>query len=94
MTNLEDVADTLHRTVKLALDTGEATTVEEAERIFAGYRLQILLGPAVADSPALQAAALTAANCAARTLLSGVSVVGAAGPLRVTLPPFKELSQA
>lgn len=42
MTNLDDVADRLHRTVKLAIDTGEAATVEEAERIFAGYRLQFL----------------------------------------------------
>ena len=75
----DDVADRLHRTVKLAIDTGEAKTVEEAERIFAGYRLQIVVGPEVADSVVLQAAVLTAVNCAARTLLGGVTVVGALG---------------
>ncbi len=94
MTNLDDVADRLHRTVKLAIDTGEAETVEEAERIFAGYRLQIVVGPEVADSVVLQAAVLTAVNCAARTLLGGVTVVGGAGPLRLALPPFNNLAAA
>jgi hypothetical protein len=94
MTSLDDVADCLHRTVKLAIDTGEATTVEEAERIFAGYRLQILVGPEVADSVVLQAAVLTAVNCAARTFLGGVTVLGGAGPLRLALPPFNDLAGA
>jgi hypothetical protein len=88
MTSLDNLADGLHRTVKLALDSGEAATVDEAVRIFAGYRLQLVIGPNVADDPGLQAAALTAVNCAARTLLGGVVVVGAQGPLRVSLPPF------
>jgi hypothetical protein len=92
MTNLDDVADRLHRTVKLAIDTGEAATVEEAERIFAGYRLQILVGPEVADSVVLQAAVLTAVNCAARTFLGGVTVIGGAGPLRLAVPPFNGLA--
>src|SRR6266702_2356910 len=94
MTDLDDVADRLHRTVKLALDTGEAASVEEAQRIFAGYRLQILLGPDVAENTVMQAAALTAVNCAARTLLGGVTVVGGAGPLRVKLPPFADFAAA
>lgn len=88
--NSDSITDTLNRTVKLALDTGEATTVEEAERIFAGYRMQILIGPDVADSAVLQAAALTAVNCAARTFLGGVFVVGDRGPTRVILPPFDQ----
>lgn len=94
MSSLEDVADRLHRTVKIALDTGEARTVEEAERIFAGYRAQVLLGPDVAENSVLQAAALTAVNCAARTLLGGVSVVGAGGELRVRLPGATRVSDA
>lgn len=88
------VADRLNRTVKLALDTGEASSVEEAEQIFAGYRLQIVLGSDVAQKPVLQAALLTAVNCAARTLLGGVTVFGASGELKVTLPRYRSLEQA
>lgn len=94
MTHLNDLADHLHRTVKLALDSGEADSVGDAMRIFAAYRLQLVLGPDVADDSGLQAAALTAVNCAARMLLGGVTVVGAQGPLRVTLPPFADFSGA
>ena len=94
MTSLEDIADRLNWTVKLALDTGEASSIEEAERIFAGYRLQIVVGPDIAQSPVLQAALLTAVNCAVRTFLGGVTVVGATGPLQVMLPPFDNLERA
>lgn len=94
MTNLNDIANSLNRTVKLALDTGEASSIEEAERIFAGYRLQIVVGPDVAQNAVLQAALLTAVNCATRTLLGGVTVVGASGPLQVSLPPFTDIKQA
>ena len=94
MTNLDEMADQLNRTVKVALDTGEVASVEEAERLFAGYRLQILVGSNVGDSPPLQAALLTAVNCAARTLLGGVTVVGAEGQLRTALPPFDSIAGA
>ncbi|MCA1373575.1 MULTISPECIES: hypothetical protein [unclassified Bradyrhizobium] len=94
MTSLEQIADELHRTAKIALDTGEAASIDDAMRIFAGYRAQFVLGPEVADSASLQAAVLTAVNCAARTLLGGVRVVGADVPLRVTLPPFQTLIEA
>ncbi len=94
MTNLAEMADQLNRTVKVALDTGEVTSIEEAERLFAGYRLQILASPNVGESPPLQAALLTAVNCAARTLLGGVTVVGAKGQLCTALPPFDSLASA
>ncbi len=94
MTTLETLSDELHRTVKLALDTGEAASVDDAVRIFSAYRVQLVLGPEVAESASLQAALLTAVNCAARTLLGGVSVVGADGPLRVSLPSFHNLGDA
>lgn len=90
MTHLDDLADSLHRTVKLALDSGEAASVEEAQRIFRGYRIQIVVGAATHRDPALQAAALTAVNCAARTFLGGVSVVGPTGPLLVRIPGHED----
>lgn len=68
--------DHLHRLVKLALDTGEAATVAEAERVFAGYRLVVATGPDVAASATLQAAVLTAVNTGRRCFLGGVQVVG------------------
>ena len=37
--------DRLHRLVKLAIDTGEVATVVEAERLFATYRLVVVVGP-------------------------------------------------
>ena len=92
--NYGNTIDTLHRTAKLTLDTGEAATVEEAERIFAGYRIQILIGADIGGSAVLQAAALTAVNCAIRTFLGGVTVVGGIGPMRVTLPPFDQFADA
>src|SRR5258708_9234890 len=74
--DVQNRSDILHRTVKLALDTGEASTVEEAERLFAGYRLLLEVGPDIAQSPTLQAALLTAVNTGRRCFLGGVQVVG------------------
>src|SRR6266702_1757601 len=55
--NREHMSDDLHRVVKLAMDSGEMSTLDEAERLFAGYRLVLEIGPDVASSPTLQAAA-------------------------------------
>ncbi|WP_024575455.1 MULTISPECIES: ThiF family adenylyltransferase [unclassified Afipia] len=94
MTELEAMSEGLNRLVKIALDTGEASTIEEAQRIFAGYRMQIAVGGDVADSAVLQAILLTAANCGARAFLGGVSVVGACGELAVSIPGFSRIEDA
>jgi hypothetical protein len=79
-----DPGDGLHRVMKLALDTGEVGSLADAERLFAGYRLTIAIGPDVAASATLQAALLTAVNAGRRCFLGGVAVVGdLAVPLRV-----------
>lgn len=67
-------ADALHRTVKLELDEGRATSFDEAKAIAAGYVLQIDVGPEAATSATAQAALLTAVNTAARAFLGGVFV--------------------
>lgn len=72
----QNLSEKLSRTVKMAMDSGEAATVEEAERIFRGYQLAIEVGPDVTFSPTLQAALLTAVNTGRRGFLGGVSVVG------------------
>ena len=69
--------DQLHRHIKLALDTGEATSIEEAQRLFQSYRLGIVVGSDVAYSATLQAAVLTAVNTGRRSFLGGVCVEGA-----------------
>jgi len=68
--------DNLHRVMKLAMDTGEARTLEEATSIFQRYAVAIEVGPDVGQSPALQAALLTAVNAGRRTFLGGVQVAG------------------
>ena len=69
-------SNTLHRLVKLAVDTGQAATFQQAEQIFAGYRLGIEVGPDIAYTATGQAAVLTAVNCARRCFLGGVEVFG------------------
>jgi hypothetical protein len=87
--------DQLHRLVKLALDTGEAHSLEEAERLFAGYRLAIEVGRDVAGSPTLHAAILTAVNTARRSFLGGVQVSGNVEmPLRVPWGGCRTLAEA
>lgn len=68
--------DQLHRHLKLALDTGEAVSLEEARILFDSYRLGIVVGGGVAHSPTMQAAVLTAVNTGRRSFLGGVSVEG------------------
>jgi hypothetical protein len=94
MNEFEAMSEGLSRLVKIALDTGEASTVEEAERIFAAYRVQIVLGPDVAHSPVSQAALLTAVNCGARAFLGGVGVVGARGDLAAPIPGSADVKGA
>ena len=94
MNDINSLSDSLNRLVKIALDSGEASSIEEAERIFGTYRMQVVAGPDVAGNAVLQAALLTAVNCAARSMLGGVAVIGAQGPLGVTLPPFRDLAEA
>lgn len=74
-TNIHN-ADDFHRLAKLALDSGEASTPEEAKAIFSQYRLRIHLGHGWAATLAGEAALLTALNTAARAFLGGVIVTG------------------
>src|SRR5438309_1930010 len=67
--------DQLHRLVKLAMDTGKAESVEHAQRIFAGYRIGIAVGPEISWSSTHQAALLTFLRLASRVFLGGVDVV-------------------
>jgi hypothetical protein len=79
------LGDSLHRLAKLALDSGEAGSVEEALVLFSSYALHLEVGPGLAGSASRQAALLTAVNAARRAFLGGVTFSGADG-VRCCLP--------
>ena len=74
--SLPDPANRLHRSIKLALDSGEASSYEMAHQIFSQYQVALEIGPNVAQSATLQAAVLTVVNVARRCFLGGVNVSG------------------
>jgi hypothetical protein len=88
-------ADTLHRLVKQALDSGAASSIAEAEALFQGYRLGFEIAQENASDPFHQAALLTGIALARRVFLGGVTVAGPLGcPLRVSLPLGETLQEA
>lgn len=72
----DDIIDSINRAAKLFIDSGAAATTEDAVERLRGFRLHLTIGPAAAESPAHQAALLTALNCARRCLLGGVTISG------------------
>lgn len=88
-------ADQLHRLVKEALDSGVADSLEAAQALFLGFRLNLVLDPAAAVSRHHQAALLTAINLARRVFLGGVTVAGPLEqPLALDLPLGATLGEA
>lgn len=76
MTTEFNLADSLHRLVKQAVDSGAAKTIEEAEELFRGYRLMFEIAPECAVRREHQAALLTGVALARRVFLGGVMVSG------------------
>ena len=74
-------SDTLHRTLKLELDEGRVASLEEAQNLTRGYRLQIAAGPGIAGSPTRQAMLITAVSTGVRAFPGGVSVSTDADPV-------------
>lgn len=87
------LVEELNRTVKLALDDGRVASLGEAQALFEGFRLRIVVGPGFAKSPAAEAAVLTLLTAAPKTFLGGVEVVGAVDE-RCTLAWFASRSLA
>lgn len=88
-------ADSLHRLVKQAMDSGRAASVDEAMDLFRGYRLAIEFPRCVADDPVHQATFLTAIALGKRVFLGGVTVTGALDrPLATPSPYGKTLAEA
>lgn len=90
-----ELSDTLHRAVKMAMDAGEAESIEEAKALFSTYRLAVRVGPDVASSATLQAIVMTVVNTTARSFLGGVEVSGhTAAPLLVPWEGCTTLGEA
>lgn len=81
----------LHRLVKLALDSGEAESIDQAHKLFSGYRLHVRLGENWNASWATQAALVTIFNTASRAFLGGVVISGCLDE-RVEIPLYRNLS--
>lgn len=85
----------VHRLAKMYMDTGEAHSYEEAQHILSQYRLAIVVGSNIAESPTLQASLLTVVNTARRCFLGGVEVTGPLNvPLRLSWPRSGTLGDA
>ena len=68
--------DSLHRLMKQALDNGTVTSVEDAKRMFLGYKLSVVISEEQASDPIHQMALLTVVALASRVFLGGVCVIG------------------
>jgi hypothetical protein len=95
MTDTFAPADTLHRLMKEALDSGAAASLAEAEAMFRNFTLRFEIGETEARDPYHQAALLTGVALARRVFLGGVWVSGPlATPLAVPLPFGGTLAEA
>lgn len=70
----EQIGNELNRSMKLAIDSGEASNIDEARFIFERYRLGVIAGSDIATSPTKQVMLLTVVNTARRCFLGGVEV--------------------
>lgn len=88
-------ADSLHRLVKQAIDSGAAASIAEAEVLFQGFRLSIAFAPTDAADPVEQAALLTTVALGRRVFLGGVTVAGRLdAPVSAPLPLGRTLAEA
>jgi hypothetical protein len=89
------LADSLHRLVKEAIDSGAADSVSGAESMFRGFTLSFAIDADQAADPVGQATLLTGVALARRVFLGGVCVSGAVdAPLISPLPLSGNLSDA
>lgn len=88
-------AESLHRLVKEALDSGAAATLGEANSMFHNFRVCFSITAAEATDAHHQAALLTGVALARRVFLGGVRVLGPLhAPLAVPIPLGETLGDA
>jgi hypothetical protein len=77
-------ADQIHRTAKILIDAGKASTPDEARRFLETLVLQVAVGPEIEHDRAAQAALATIVNAGHRAFLGGVHVRLDANPYLTT----------
>lgn len=83
-----ELAESLNRTMKLAMDEGRVRSYQDAIALFTSFRLRLQVAPGFTASPGVEAAMLTLLRAAPKTLLGGVELVGPVDEL-CTLAWFK-----
>lgn len=68
-------SDDYDRVAKLLVDSGQASSFEDAESLLHTYRLQLVIGPTACQQAGWQAAVLTAVNAGVRAVHGGVNIV-------------------
>ena len=87
--------DNLHRTAKLELDEGTASTLEEVNEITSKFVLQIDAGNDILESTARQATLLTAVNASCRAFVGGVRVhLHRNGPMHINCAGGQDLASS
>jgi len=76
--------DQIHRTAKILIDVGKASSPDEARRFLETLVLQVAVGPEIQHDPAAQAALATIVNAGRRAFLGGVRVHLDANPIMAT----------
>lgn len=84
-------ADSFHRLMKLLVDSGEASTIEEAISTFSAYGVRLVLTQDVESSLGFQMIALTVINTAARSFQGNVQIVGDSS-MQLLAPGFEGVS--
>lgn len=88
-------ADSVHRLVKQAIDSGAAASLAEAEALFRGYRLTVEFDPTCPADPVQQATLLTSVALGRRVFLGGVEVTGPLDtPLMLAMPFGRTLADS
>lgn len=88
-------ADSLHRLVKQAIDSGAANSILEAQALFLGFKLAIVFNPDEVRDPVAQATLLTTVALAKRVFLGGVTISGTLGaPVTIRFPVGPTLAEA
>lgn len=92
---MNSTAESLHRLVKEAIDSGAVATIAEGEEMFKRFRIGVEIGSDSAFDESCQAALLTAVALGRRVFLGGVYARCPSNvPLRVPLPLGSTLDEA
>lgn len=70
------LAESLNRTMKLAMDEGRVQSYQEAVALFGSFRLRLQVAPGFTSSPGVEAAVLTLLRAGPKTFLGGVELFG------------------